>query len=375
MTFRVAVRKDLSLLDLKRLHDEGGSVQKSPHGGNVYNNNLAVGTLGIQMNLYDRTIGEKDMNFHPHRVIRGGRSEVIADPRLLTTHARVLTTPKLATDWFREGELVLDGHMRALRSAVPEGDWFYYTEYLHRHADEVVALCEASSEMDASIWERHVDAAGRVHQDVCPGVSSLKRMGIYGVTNAHSGWLLPNVLNVLCDALIERRLRRVSEVFHLSGPDMVRYVPGYQTLLERLYAYFRHRLDWDLPESFTFNLVPAADMRFAVTADRRGVLDELFEAWFASETSNRIRGDLLREARPEERSRLIGELAGQKQRVHERLKAALLACPDIFYRIEDARSVITQYDVLDRGLYVHPWGLEVPLEQVSKTYKLFERLR
>ncbi|PSO44287.1 MAG: hypothetical protein BRC22_02740, partial [Parcubacteria group bacterium QH_9_35_7] len=72
MLFDVQERKDINLKALAQINRGGGSVVKTPHVGNWYPNNLAVAQTGIHMLAYDRNIGRKDSNFHPHKVIKDG---------------------------------------------------------------------------------------------------------------------------------------------------------------------------------------------------------------------------------------------------------------------------------------------------------------
>ncbi|MSR85266.1 hypothetical protein EXS71_02420 [Candidatus Uhrbacteria bacterium] len=373
--FNVIIRKDISLADLAHLHHKGDSVQKTPHVGNIYGNNLAIGALGIPMNLYDRTLGIKDYNFHPHRVIHAGKSETISNPELLTSHACVLQPSTLAPKWFTPGARLTEGHLASVQAAVP-GEWLLYTDYLSRHAEDIIAVIETLFDHPAVSWERHVDADGCVTK---PGHAifggMLKRVGIFGLTNSQAGWLTPNILNILIDGMVEAKLRGVRDVYHLSGPDMVLYINGLLPSFHALYDQARKRLGWrELPETLTFHLIPVADMRFAVLNDRRMALNALIDAWLNLEAGNRRRAIRFQGVMDQvTKKAIVQEVGASKDKDLMRVRQAVHDCPEIFYQIERPGSAFTQYDVLERGLYVHPWGVENSLEVVGRAMRLFER--
>ena len=78
MPFKISIHDDISIADLLVINKRGGVVLKTPHVGNIYPNNLAIASLGIPMLFYDRTLGNKDFNFHPNKIIVGGKSEILA---------------------------------------------------------------------------------------------------------------------------------------------------------------------------------------------------------------------------------------------------------------------------------------------------------
>ena len=406
MPFEVKIRNDLSLFDLRNIHDAGGSVMRTAHVGNVYPSNLAVASAGIRMNMYDRTVGALDKNYHPHFVICGGYSDQITDASTFTCHARVNRSTTIGARWFPLGESVVDGHMRSARTAIPQAEWFTYSDHLRDHATLVLPILELSMRETPQHWKRHVDRQGCVHEigvatmvahdrysfersferrqrvsqpmprDRYPLVAS----DIFGLTNDHEGWISPNVVNIVIDGMIEAKERGVAEVYHLSGPDMVRYIGGLDSDLDTLYDLVRQRLGWfDLPETLTFNLVPTAGIRFAVVRQQHCALEALVDAALSYHGNRAIRTAALAPFAAKEqcaaRYAKIRELDIGRAKLIERLQDAKAACPSIFYRIADAKSAATQYDVLAAGgFFVHPFALETPVGAVSDLYARVERI-
>lgn len=372
MSFSVVLRHDLSLQKLVELHRAGHSVVKTPHVGNWYPNNLAVASLGIRMHVYDRMIGTKDENFHPHKLIVGGQGERMADPALLITHARVIRAPSRFPERFPVGSRVLDGHMQAIRDAVPGANCVVYTDYLRQHMDKVIAILEPVTGLFPKYWHQFVDVDGTVSERTCIGWDYIKQDGIYGLTNDESGWLIPNVLNVLMDGVMEARLHDTSVVYHLSGPDMFRYIGKYQKMLIKAHAVLRQKLNW-VPEAVELRLVPIAAMRFAVPETRRQALDRFVDELLAIYAWKTARGDKNTHGYNGRQTKATA--AGSEDKKRQQREVLLLepaaACPDVWYDIEKG-SFVSQYDLLaaDTRIYTHPWALEAPITalQYAKDY-------
>lgn len=377
MPFVVNVTDKPSMMDLVRIHESGGSVIKTPHVGNIYPGNLAVGKLGLRLVLYDRTIGHRDTNFHPHGVIKGGRFERLADSDLLTTHTRALSPSDMAPEWFKPGSSMLDGHMRALHAALPGVKAQAYTNILSSRADEVIDLLRAMTEADPMIWERAVLSDGSVQPFQCNDWRTLTQRGLYGLGDPDQGALVPNVANVLLLSILDARDRGLKEVYHLSGPDMVVYISGMLKDLHHLYDAVRHKLPgWNLPEILTFHLVPVADLRWGVPTGRRAELDELVDAFLSAAQNGKEYGQRVKAAVNGERKLVIAEVAAAREADNIRFQNALRACPDPFYQIE-AANCVSQYDLLASGedFYVHPWAIETPIGEIKKTVKRMVKLR
>lgn len=377
MPFTVIRRDDLSLADLCRLDREGQSVTKTPHPGNIYLNNLAVAKLGLRLLFHDRTFGRKDLNFHPHKVIRDGESETIADPDVMMTHARVLHPSRLVDDHFPVGERVAHCHLNALAEAVPGVRMRLYSEFLVEHEElvhEVLDLCSSVIIPPKQGWKRVVGEDGRTSVRDLTTWRQIVSEGIYGLRGKTAGWVMPNVFNILMDGVIEALQFKTSDVYHLSGPDMVVYIKTLEGLLNTLYEKLVGRIP-GLPEEVRFHVVPVASMRLVTTLDRADKLNRLVGLYLQLRDENREVGATLQAVTSSEgRGVLIREWATRRKFLQGELRAAAKECPEIFYDITHG-TFVSQHDVIDRGgVYVHPWGIENPVSAVAKAMQDLQSL-
>ena len=202
MTFSVAVDSSVSLNDLvARSRATGAVIVRTPHVGNVTSHSMGLADLGLRLLLYDRTLGRRDTSCHPHLFIAGGESEQIADPTILTTHARVIRPSRHAST----GARVTDVHLGPLRRAYPDQKLSTYTEYLGANVERVLPILLAATDAAPELWKRRVDGEGRVSLGRVHSTGDLQRDGILGVTSDDRGWLIPNELNVLLTCTVETR--------------------------------------------------------------------------------------------------------------------------------------------------------------------------
>jgi len=370
MPFNIVERLDLSLFDLMQIHMDGGAVVKTPHVGNWYLNNLGIASLGIRMGVLDRTIGEKDHNFHPNHVIVDGQAERIANPAIMITHATVERAPTRMADRFPVGARVLDCHMQALRDAVPGVECEIYTDFLRKHRDRVLEILRVIVAHSLHHWNRVVSKNGVViNGRTCRGWRDLEEWGIYGLTNDESGWLTPNVVNIMLDGVLDAVNHDTTEVYHMSGPDMNGYIDMLSEDLRRLHAVASHKVGW-VPGEITFNLIPVAGMRFAIAGNRRYALDELVDALRTLLDWRRSHGEEIPPRNgANKRLRKLAktpEYKAVKKQYLWRLRTAIAECPDIFYDITDG-TFVSQYDLLEAGcgVYVPDWALEQSMDMIK----------
>lgn|GEM_PF-1295017 len=377
MPFTVIRRDDLSLADLCRLDKEGQSVTKTPHPGNIYLNNLAVAKLGLRLLFHDRTFGRKDLNFHPHKVIRGGESEIIADPDVMMTHARVLQPSRLMNGHFPVGNRVAQCHLNALAEAVPGVRMRLYSEFLAEHEElvfEVLNLCSSVILPPKQGWKRVVGEDGRASIRSLTTWQRIVSEGIYGLRGKTAGWVMPNVFNILMDGVIESLQFKTSDVYHLSGPDMIIYIKMLEGALNTLYEKLLGHIP-GLPEEIRFHVVPVASMRLVTTLDRADKLDRVMMLYLQLRDENREVGATLQAVvSTGDRDALIKQWGMRRRALQGELRAATKACPEIFYDITRG-TFVSQYDAMGRGgVYVHPWGIENPVSAVAKAMQDLQSL-
>jgi len=152
MSFKISIHDDISIADLVDINKRGGVVLKTPHVGNIYPNNLAMAFLGIPMLFYDRTLGKKDFNFHPHKLIVDGKSEILADPNILTSHSVITHISKGFPYPHAVGTKLVDFHMSVLKRSLPQAHCFTYTEYVQKNKHEVLQILEAVTNLHPNLW-------------------------------------------------------------------------------------------------------------------------------------------------------------------------------------------------------------------------------
>jgi len=372
MLFNVQEQKDINLKALAQINRGGGSVVKTPHVGNWYPNNLAVAQAGIHMLAYDRNIGHKDSNFHPHKLIKDGSTERIGCPNKMCTHLKVKNKPEdeMAQRFFADN--VAKGHIKAIRAALPEAEIETFTDYLQRHRQEVLTVIRKVTPHYNNLWERKVLATGEVFRSHSPSLNELQQEGIYGLTDDQEGWIIPLEICVLLCGVLEAVDYGVCKLFHLSGPDMKNYVGS--TMREQLNNMYELTLDElsRLPQKLEFNIVPVSHMRLAVPTSRQEKLDGLVESYLQLQQAEESFGSRIQSADPSERSEVIREVEREREEKQDQLRAAVKQCPEVFYNVERGRY-FSQYDILEEDLYLHPWGLKATMKELKDMLDTIDR--
>lgn len=375
MPLKIVPKMDISLADLANASRAGDYVLKTPHVGNMYANNLAVASLRIPIVLVDQTVGGRDRNFHPHRVIVGGRSEEIADPTRLTSRVRISVPSARVPGRFIPGASLLDAHVASLREAFPRTSIQTTSERMRAHHDVMLPLVETLSKRSSDAWKRFVASDGSVQERSAPSWSAVEMMGVLGLTSGDAGWLVPNAWHILSDAIIGAKLTGRAHVYSLSGPDMIRYAPALEHELSLAYDVLRMRtMPW-LPETFELLMVPVADMRLVTTVARASALEAVVDAYLRLLALKRSNGTRMSGLTGPDKRAMIGRIEAERGACFEEIATALDGCPEVFYELADA-NWLTQYDLLaGETLFVHPWGVESPLADVEAAMRLFTRLR
>jgi len=367
MPFKISIHDDVSIDNLIQVHNKGGVVMKTPHVGNIYPNNLAIASLGVPMLFYDRTLSKKDLNFHPDKLIVGGKAVVIADPDILTTHSKIKQLPSSWSQSAFVGTSLVDFHMSAIKRALPQARCLTYTEYIQNNKDKVLQVLEKVTELHPDLWSRTVNEEGKTSKSQTGDWDDILKLGIFGLTNMKSGWIIPNPVSVLFHGTVDASKTQVKDVYLLSGPDMYRYIDGYQIRLNETYDYVRKTLGWNLPETIHCHIIPVISMRFIIEIDHKSTMDDLVSLYLKhTSIEHSIRVQASKNANIQtlihDKDIMKDEIYSCIRKEFESLKKTM------FYDIEDA-NCFTQYDLLNsKGLYVHPWAVSSRLSDVSKAY-------
>lgn len=374
MSLKIIIQDDISLANLITIYRNGGRVLKTPHIGNIYPNNLAIALLGIPILFYDRTVGKKDISFHPHKVIFTGKSEVIGDPNKLTTHSVVINSAKNLPIPVILGSRLTDLHFSSFLKAIPSALCFTYTEYIQKNKEKVLQILEAVTNLRPALWNRVVDKEGITSQVNAKNWSDIITCGIYGVTNMESGWIIPNPISILFHCTIDIFETNVNDSYLLSGPDMFRYIDGYQEKLNEIYDHLRISLDWNLPEVINCHIVPVLNMRFIVENKNKNALDDLVSLYLEFISIESLLKQVATRTKED-----LGNLIYEKNEIKQKIlycisKNFSIFSKTVFYNIEE-QNCFSQYDLLKSdGLYIHPWAIDSKLSDVSKAFSFLSRL-
>lgn len=275
VTYRI--RDDLTVHDIRELASTR-LVEVTPHVGNWTPARLVQPTLGVYILCVDHTIGSKDRNAHPHLLIQGGHA------RTLSQHADKLTTHNHVTERasrrHRVGTSLSEVHVGAIRRLHPSAHIATHTEHLREHRELTLAVLELVTELSPSYaWWRSVDTEGGVtnfKSKHLPRTWREYRDTIFSLSCETHGWLVHNRIAILMDVIQQSRGGVESEIFHLSGPDMVRYLGSEIEVISRMYDYVRARMGLKQSD-VTINLIPFANFRFATRSSQAWAAQALCE--------------------------------------------------------------------------------------------------
>lgn len=289
MPVELRTRDDLSVNDIVRL-GRTHLVKVTPHVGNWTPARLVLPTLGISILCVDHTIGIKDRNAHPHLLICGGAAHVLCDHAdRLTTHSHV--TRAVNGGKHPAGKSLAEVHIGTIRSLHPSADIVTHCEHLREHRDITLAVLEeATSVSRSATWWRRVSEDGMVMHYRSKDLPRHWREyapRIFPLTSAREGWLIHNRISILMDVILQSRMGTESEIYHLSGPDMVRYLGGEIETISALYDHMRRRFGF-VQETIAFNLVPFASFRFATRASQAQACERICEGVVISSPSEKL---------------------------------------------------------------------------------------
>lgn len=368
--FNIVIRSDFSLADLSNLHQSGAAVVKTPHIGNIYPNNLAVAQQRIPLLLNDRTIGHKDRNFHPHLLIENKQATVVACDQSLTYHS----TFTRRVNGYTIGSSVVDVHTNKLRNIFPQTRIETYTQYQQRHKLIFLSILDILIRDHFQLFERYVDSNGKIEYIKPSCYQAVNIQKIHGLSNLKEGWLIPNILTIFICGICEAVDFNTHETYHLSGPDMVRYIGKLQPALNSLYNQVKLHSSLELPDSLDYYLIPASEMRLAVHKSRKNILDNLMSAYLDMTSYEQLRRMSMRTASSEQRKIMLTKIMKARKSDKRHLTEAVKMCPDIFYDIASA-SYLSQHDLSSASdLYVHPWGINTPIDNVQSAIRDMKRL-
>lgn len=357
---------DATLGELVALSKAGEPIMRSAHVGNQYIANLVLAKHGIRTTWYDRTVGCRDRNYQPHRIVRLNQSarEVVCRDDLL-----VARTP------------AIHPHLEVMRSAFPQTQIIPWGDYLRLHDAETLPILEIlrlfESSFDSSReqrWKRYVHESGRLEEKTPRSWRAVEEEGVFGVNAETHGWLMPNIFNVLLSAIFDHlEFGGADRIHHLSGPDMVKYIKTMEKELDWMWDLVSRRFRF--PKNFEFRLYPTASLRFATFPARSAAIDALIDAYEAYGVHRDRKNEAVRSAHTEARRSVIEEFDRIGASVNSVLNEVVEAIPEIFYDVGKDATFLTQHDVERHGLYDHPFMQEASFDTLAGMMKFLSGIR
>lgn len=366
----------VSIDDLVRMQAEGFSVLRSAHVGNLSPYNLTIADASIPILSVDHTITGVDTNYFPEQELSRVQSAVIAP--LGTLVCRTVSD---------DGRYLDERHIDAVRGAVPSADVYTNTEYLRRNEAVAGEIVNMAVREFPGVFTRLALADGTTRKDAS-AASRVADLGILQLTDEpraeRTTVLMPNSLDILANFVIEALRTERAVQYHLSGPDMVRYIGGLMPQLQAMYGRLVASSSFGakLPPALEVRLVPTAPARFATTMDRRELLDSVITAYDDSQDElaalNAQRkaffaGESARDDAA--RKRFLDDVRAVQTSVERQLGERTEDIPELF--IDPGQSgFITQYDVArEGGLYVPEANRVRPMAVLATMVKTMQRAR
>ncbi len=371
---------DISIAQIMQMQNEGVSVVRSAHVGNLRPYNLALAASGINMLLVDHNMTGVDANYRPGSVVMGGEEKQVARLGVLTCRAEA-----------NDGNRLDDFHIDALRSALPDAKIVTNTESIQQAKEVVAEIAEITKQIMPEAFRRVALEDGRVIT-VDDGAKLLDGgMEIMQLSDdprsEKKTMLLPNVVDIVKDFVLELISTGNSTLVHLSGPDMVSYLglnkdgspKEARQMVMRLFeevvskATFRDLL----PPVCTVMLVPATAARFATTMQRKEALDNLLNAVcpqefdeplaavrqqraeFARLTDNKGTADFKARA---------AVFAAQERGIYQQVADASKEVPELFIGPKDG-GFVSQYDLIQEGgIYIPKENIQLTMEELNAVF-------
>lgn len=379
-TLNIERNDQISIDDLVARQAEGFSVLRSAHVGNFSPYNLTLAAAGIPILCVDHTITDVDTNYFPETVIREGEAARIAAGGLVVCRAKV-------QDASQDNDRFVDEfHLGRVRQAIPQAKVFTNSEYLRANETMTGEIVRAALATSPHLFERLVLSDGRTQKE--PGAARM--VPVLGIMQLNddiraekTAVIMPNVVDIMANFVIETLQSGRDTQYHLSGPAMVRYIKTLVPDLVKLYEAVRRSASFGqrLPERLNVQLVPTAEARFATTAARRPRLESLLDTVQAAETelaelAVRRKAFFSGHSRTPAETKAFTTQVGREQAEAEGLIAAQAATiPELFID-PGTRGFVTQFDVsAEGGLFVAPINRQGTMAELSKLYKKLLKIR
>ncbi len=386
-SLNIEINNDYTLNEVLSLHQaQETSLQRTPHTGNINMSHILHFQLGLPAVLYDRNKGRLDSTFNPHMVVNQNGAERISNDDVLMTHARIESSHIPVddhADLFELGGKVADAHTEAIRRVFPEVDVVQYSDYLAEN-NELVSdvLHVVSQHYDGELWQRWVEPDGNT-KSIMPESNTDAAQQVFGVSDDEKGWIIANKMNVLLMAVAEAKKFATDRVYHISGPDMYRYIDGMADELDYLYATVRDKLpQYQLPQTLDFVILPMANIKFIANEQKQDKLEELIDIWPEYLGMQKSRKDFFKALNSQNLGRedvsvAVSDFKQERELpVLKQIQSLCSACPELFYDTKQ-KNHLSQYDLLNgygRDLVVPKKLLDMKIGDINNMYETYKKI-
>lgn len=342
----IVVRDDVSINQLLKLA-RTRPIVKTPHVGNNSLNNLWAARCGFPILWSDTTIPSRDKNANPHLLIKDGHAHALSNNMrlrsILTTHA-VVEEYGFEAHGFVPGSALVTGHLQKMRKLFPETEVSTMHEKWRLLDGMAYDILEAATDTMPDAWYRFVNNDGTFccnAKDEPNGVRSWHdvKNNLFLEPDVRTGWVIPNIYNVLIHAIWQASTSGIPEAWMLSGPDMVRYLPEMKRL-PALHNAVSRRIGY--AQDLTIHLVPFSSFRLVVRREQANALDAFL--------------DFL-------------DRKGVSTCNPQKMYVRAAACPDL-WRPTEKRRYFSQHDMQTvDDIYAPPRVFDWPLARIEALWK------
>ena len=370
MEILITKQEDISLSELVTKQKEGFSVMRSAHVGNARLYNQVIAAVGIRMLLVDHNVTGLDTNYFPGLLIQDQSCLELA-PKGQVSMRTPVVNPITGENQFLD-EL----HKESLSKLFPDTEIITNTSYLRENESVVSDIVTVCAEEMPELFNR-VIPAGDVSTIKTTRVRKIGTDEVLQLTDdprKDAGVLIPNAVDILVNFILESYISEKEVQYHISGPDMVKYINGLIPTLERLGKAVLSRCGFatKLPNKIEVQLVPGIELKIAssnlgkaavdnlvnAVVERRAITSEIQkskkEFFGSSQSSN-----------DELRQKLLASTAKLDRDSIQLLVNSALDCPD---HLDDGNGipVTTQYDSLNAGgVYVPEVVKELTMRELK----------
>ena len=361
---------------LSENNDPDKSIKRSAHVGNMYGADLILASLGMNMLLVDANYGERDKLYYPHlRVDEASTPEVIACSRKLSL---VNTTA--------EGIPLNEASIGSLNSAFGNTSVVADSDFVGANRQVVEQIVATLLPEFASQFTRVLTSTG-IPENILLLPKTVNDVLLLG-NDTSKGAILPNVLNILIDFVVEAINYQTDQITHISGPTMVLYINKIMPQMNAMYAKLVQS-GINLPEILKVRLVPAAGVRFVVAASQASDMEELLalQAEYARISGVVAQAKKALAASNQKVTKVDFDLVVAPQKALQGvLQRKLASLPQLFFvALPEANTptYTSQYTAIRNGadgtpgagLYIPDRVLERPICEVTAEFKLLEQIR